>query len=109
MDAGFALPAPGLTATDLVMAGQVNKPKPTGNQAKAHAAAQDFEAVFLNSMFEQMYTGIDGDGPFGGKGAAGVWRSFMTQEFAKSFAKAGGIGIAGEVYQTLLNQQEVGK
>ncbi len=46
-------------------------------------------------MFEQMYTGIDGDGPFGGGGASGVWRSFMTQEYAKSFAKSGGIGIAG--------------
>ncbi len=62
-----------------MMAGQVGKPKPTANQAKAHAAAQDFEAVFLNSMFQQMYTGIDGDGPFGGSGASGVWRSFLTQ------------------------------
>ena len=104
---GFALPAPGLTATDLMMAGQVSKPKPTANQAKAHAAAQDFEAVYLNSMFEQMYTGIDGEGPFGGGGASGVWRSFLTQSFAKSFAQSGGVGIAGEVYQTLLNQQEV--
>ncbi len=90
-----------------MMAGQIGKPKPTASQAKAHAAAEDFEAVFLNSMFEQMYTGIDGDGPFGGGGAGGVWRSFMTQEYAKSFAKSGGIGIAGSVYQTLLNQQEV--
>jgi Rod binding domain-containing protein len=65
--------------------------------------------VFLNSMIEQMYTGMDGDGPFGGSGAGGIWRSFMTQEFAKSFAQSGGIGIADEVYQTLLAQQEIGK
>ncbi len=106
---GFALPAPGLTPTDLIMAGQTGTPKPTKNQAKARAAAQDFEAVFLNSMFKQMYTGIDGDGPFGGSGATGVWRSFLTQSYAKSFAKAGGIGIADQVYHTLLAQQEVGK
>ena len=57
-------------------------------------------------MFQQMYTGIDGDGPFGGSGDTGVWRSLLTQEYAKSFAKAGGIGIAGEVYRSLLAHQE---
>ena len=75
-------------------------------KAKAKAASQDFEAVFLNSMFQQMFTGISGDGPFGGKGATGVWRSFLTDEYSKSFAKAGGIGIADQVYGTLLAQQE---
>ena len=65
-----------------------------------------FRGVFLNTMFSQMFTGIDGDGPFGGGGAAGVWRSFLTDEYAKSFAKAGGIGIADHVYRALLAQQE---
>jgi peptidoglycan hydrolase FlgJ len=75
-------------------------------KAKARATATDFEAVFLNSMFNQMFTGIDGDGPFGGSGGAGVWRSFLSDEYAKSFAKAGGIGIADHVYRALLTQQE---
>ena len=26
--------------------------------------------MFLNTMFQQMSTGVDGDGPFGGSGAA---------------------------------------
>jgi Rod binding domain-containing protein len=76
-------------------------------KAKAHEKAVDFESVFLNSMFSQMFTGIDGDGPFGGKGAVGVWRSFLSEEYAKSFAKAGGIGIADHVYRALIAQQEV--
>ncbi len=58
--------------------------------------------MFLNSMFQSMFTGIDGDGPFGGSGAAGVWRSMLTDQYARSFAKAGGIGIAAHVYQSLL-------
>jgi peptidoglycan hydrolase FlgJ len=74
-------------------------------KGKAKAAAQDFEAMFLNSMFSQMTNGLDGDGPFGGKGALKVWRSFMTDQYAKSFAKAGGVGIASKVYATLLKQQ----
>ena len=75
-------------------------------KAKARATATDFEAVFLNSMFNQMFTDIDGDGPFGGGGGAGIWRSFLSAEYSKSFAKAGGIGIADHVYGALLAQQE---
>jgi hypothetical protein len=75
-------------------------------KARARAQATDFEAVFLHSMFSQMFTGIDGEGPFGGAGGPGVWRSFLSDEYAKSFAKAGGIGIADHVYRALLAQQE---
>jgi peptidoglycan hydrolase FlgJ len=76
-------------------------------KGKAKAAAQDFEAMFLNTMFQEMQTGIDGDGPFGGSGALKVWRSFLTNQYAKTFAKAGGIGIANQVYQELLRQQGI--
>ena len=104
-----ALPAsaPGLSALDLLNMSPpaAGKLSATGN-AKARAAAQDFEAVFLNSMFQHMFTGIDGEGPFGGSGATGVWRSFLTDEYARSFAKAGGIGIADQVYGSLIAQQE---
>ena len=31
----------------------------------------------------------------------------LTDEYSKSFAKAGGIGIADQVYRTLIAQQEV--
>ena len=74
-------------------------------KGKAKEAAQNFEAMFLSNMFQEMFTGIDGDGPFGGSGALKVWRSFMTDQYAKAFAKAGGIGIAPMVYDTILKEQ----
>lgn len=74
--------------------------------AKAQTVAEDFEAMFLNSMFSQMMTGMEGEGPFGGSQATGVWRSFLTNEYSKTFAKAGGIGLAKHVYGALLAQQE---
>jgi peptidoglycan hydrolase FlgJ len=77
-------------------------------KGKAKAAAEDFEAMFLNTMFQQMFTGIDGDGPFGGSGALKVWRSFLTDQYARTFAKSGGIGIAADVYNELLRQQGIG-
>ena len=74
-------------------------------QAKAKATATDFEAMFLNSMFSQMTSGIKGEGPFGDTPGTGVWRSMLTEQYSKSFAKAGGVGISNDVYRTLILQQ----
>jgi Rod binding domain-containing protein len=98
----LASPAP-------AMGGVVGGKSTNDIHAKARVNAVDFEAVFLNSMFSQMFTNIEGEGPFGGgNGGAGVWRSFLSEEYSKSFAKAGGIGIADHVYRSLIAQQEAG-
>jgi flagellar protein FlgJ len=106
MATAIALPSPGLQPIDLLTNSREQGKLTSTKQTKARAAAQDFEAVFLNSMFQHMFTGISGDGPFGGSGAVGVWRSMLTDEYAKSFAKSGGIGIADQVYRTLIARQE---
>lgn len=62
--------------------------------------------MFLNSMFQHMFTGLNGDGPLGGQGATGVWRSMLTDQFSRTIAKAGGIGIADQVYRSLIAHQE---
>ena len=74
-------------------------------QTKAKATATDFEAMFLNSMFSQMTAGLKGEGPFGDTPSTGVWRSMLTEQYSKQFAKAGGVGIANEVYRTLIVTQ----
>jgi flagellar protein FlgJ len=76
-------------------------------KGKAKSAAGEFESMFLNSMFQQMNTGVDGDGPYGGSGALKVWRSFLTDQYAKMFTQSGGIGIAKHVYDELLKMQGV--
>ena len=74
-------------------------------QAKAKATATDFEAMFLNSMFSQMTAGLKGEGPFGDTQGTGVWRSMLTEQYSKQFARAGGVGVATEVYRTLILTQ----
>ena len=106
MASAMPFSVPGLSALDAANAATSGGKLTAATKAKAHAQAQDFEAMFINTMFQQMYTGIDGDGPFGGSGATKVWRSFLTDEYSKSFAKAGGIGIADHVYQSLMAHQE---
>jgi len=78
---------------------------PPQQQAKAQKTATDFEAMFLNSMFSQMTSGLKGEGPFGDTPGTGVWRSMLTEQYSKNFAKAGGVGVATEVYRTLIMQQ----
>jgi peptidoglycan hydrolase FlgJ len=77
--------------------------KSAGNTGKLRELAEDFESVFLNSMFQQMFAHV-GEGS-GGPGAS-IWRSFLTEEYSKSFVKAGGIGIADHVMRALLARQE---
>ena len=61
--------------------------------------------MFLNSMFSQMTTGLKGEGPFGDTPGTGVWRSMLTEQYSKSFAKAGGVGVSDAVFRTLIMQQ----
>lgn len=91
-------------AHDLTFAQALKQVSPE-KQQKAKTSAKDFEAVFLNTMFEQMTTGIKGEGPFGSTVGTGVWRSMLTDQYARSFAQQGGIGIASEVYRSLILQQ----
>jgi Rod binding domain-containing protein len=79
--------------------------KSAGNTGKLREVAEDFESVFLNSMFQQMFANV-GEGPFNGGPGASIWRSFLTEEYSKSFVKAGGIGIADHVMRALLARQE---
>ena len=73
---------------------------------KLRDTAQNFEAVFLSQMFKPMFEGIKSDGPFGGGQAEDMWRSLMVDEYGKSIAKSGGIGIADAVMSEMLRMQE---
>lgn len=74
-------------------------------QAKARSSARDFEAMFLNSMLSQMTSGLKGEGPFGDTVGTGVWRSMLTEQYSQTIAKGGGVGIASDVFRTLILQQ----
>jgi Rod binding domain-containing protein len=89
---------------DLTLIDALKKVSPEA-QAKTRKKSEDFEAMFINSMFSQMTSGVKGEGPFGDTTGTGVWRSMLTDEYSKSFAKAGGVGISNEVFRSLILQQ----
>jgi peptidoglycan hydrolase FlgJ len=90
-------------STVRTLANQTPTAKPGG---KGHAVAQDFESVFLSNMFENMFEGLDDDGPFGSGAGNGPWRSMLTDQYAKSIAARGGIGIGDQIERQLVALQE---
>ena len=90
--------------TDTLLTNALAKVSPEA-QTKTKTIATNFEAMFLNSMFSEMTAGLKGDGPFGNTPSTGVWRGMLTEQYSKSFAKSGGIGISHEVFRDLILQQ----
>ena len=81
-------------------------PSAATRDPKLWKTASDFESMFLESMFGHMTSGLTGEGPLGGEGAGGeIWRGMLTKEYAGTVTRAGGIGIASNIYNELLKLQ----
>jgi peptidoglycan hydrolase FlgJ len=74
---------------------------------KTRKQAEDFESMFISSMMQHMFTGIGKDGPLGNGPSVGPWHSLLTEQYAKSLVKAGGLGLANQVYKSMLARQAV--
>jgi Rod binding domain-containing protein len=57
----------------------------------------EFEAVFLGQMMVQVMNSSKSSSEFNGGFAEDTWRSFLAQEYGKSIAENGGIGIAQSI------------
>ncbi len=79
----------------------VNNPK---DLAALKKTGQEFESMFLSQMMGHMFSGIKSNALFGGGQAEEMFRSLLTDEYGKSIAKAGGIGIADQVVRSVLLQ-----
>src|SRR3954447_14867635 len=74
---------------------------------KARKASQDFETMFLEQTLERVFASSGTEGPLGDNGTGGaVYRSMLVKEYAGGIAKAGGVGIASQIYRELLKLQE---
>jgi Rod binding domain-containing protein len=75
---------------------------------KLWSIAQDFESVFLGSMFSQITNELKGEGPLGNQGTGSeAWRSMLTEELGKTVAQSGGVGIAPQIYSELIHLQSM--
>jgi len=76
------------------------------NAKEIRKVAVDFEAVFLAEMMKPMFQNIEAAEPFNGGPAAKMWRDMQVQEYGKAIAKAGGVGIADQVFRQMMKAQE---
>jgi Rod binding domain-containing protein len=94
----------GIDASDTLIGSETNQDLSGQN---VDAVSKDFEAVFLSQMMSAMFSGDEFTAFFGGGTAGDIYKSMLLNEYGKSFAQAGGIGIAGMVKKELLKMQEV--
>ena len=78
------------------------------DNAEARKAAEEFESIFIQQFVEQMWSGVETDGEFGGGNGEKVFRSLLNEEYAKSIAAQGGLGLADNVYREIIKLQEIG-
>lgn len=77
-----------------------------GLEEKARTAAKEFEGVFLTTMLQSMFEGIETDGPFGGGSAEKTYRSLLVTEYAKQISQNGGLGLSDQITRDLIALQE---
>jgi flagellar protein FlgJ len=108
MTAALALPAAklALNVAGNVVDGIKNALDPL--RAKAKKQADDFETVFLEQVTQQLFATPEGtEGPLGENGTGGgIYKSQLTQEYAKQIQKAGGLGLSDQIMRDLLKVQE---
>lgn len=78
----------------------------SSSQSKAKKTADDFETVFLENFTQSVMSSNGTEGPLGENGVGGdVWRSMLTQEYAKQIQKAGGVGLSDQILRDLIQVQ----
>jgi len=82
-------------------------PKPTSSEAKADAAAKEYESIFISQFLGSMFSGISSDSITGGGQGEEMFRSLMVNEYAKGIEQQGGFGIAAQMKAELLKHQQV--
>lgn len=90
---------------------QIVQPKVAQNASKSEVrkAAEDFESMFITEMLKPMFEtiGEDVDPMFGGSHGEEMFKSLMIDEYGKTIAANGGIGIADSIEAQMLKYQEV--
>jgi peptidoglycan hydrolase FlgJ len=85
---------------------QLHRAQTPSAQAEAmKKAAQEFEAVFLNQMLAPMFEGLSTDGLGGGGVGEEMFRPMLIDTYAKSIARAGGMGVADSIVAEFTRMQ----
>jgi len=85
--------------------GRTSSPDKTG---KLEKACNDFEALFVKYMMQQMRDTIPADGMLGQSQAEKIYTGMLDDEVAKSVSHGRGLGLAAAMYQQMAAIQSDG-
>lgn len=76
-----------------------------GSDASVTRKAEEFEALVLAQLLAPMFDSVESSELFGGGGEQDAFKSLLHEEYAKSIAARGGVGIADDVKAALIRIQ----
>jgi Rod binding domain-containing protein len=94
-------PAPSINGGSVAMP----KVPRTGSDARLHATAKQFEAVFMTEMLRLARPPSHAAGPFATGHAEKSWQVFMDQALGEAATAKGGTGLTGEIEKALRTAQ----
>ena len=97
--------SPATLAPNLLQATPQQTTADLAKRTQIRDTAEKFETQFLSQMLQNMFAGVETDGPFGGGFGEEMFRSLMTEAMAKQMTKAGGVGVADTVQREILKMQ----
>lgn len=74
---------------------------------KINETSSEFEAQFISQMLSNMFSTVEPNEELGGGDAEEVYQSLLQNEYGKIIARTGGVGVADQVKQIMIKQQEV--
>ncbi len=77
-------------------------------EAELRQVSQELEASFLAEMLKHAGFG-ETRGSFGGGAGEEQFASLLRTEHARALAERGGIGLAEQIFQSLLERQAIGR
>lgn len=84
---------------------KLGKRAPT--EAEIDRTAEQFEAMFLTEMLQQVWKGEETESFTGGGFAGDTYHQMLVDEYAKVLTRTGGVGVAAQVKREILKLQEV--
>jgi flagellar protein FlgJ len=70
-------------------------------------ACADFEAIFIQHMFQSMKQSLPREGLFGQSSQMDMYESMYYQEVATQLARGKGLGMGEALYRQLMHQQKL--
>ncbi|MCL2458327.1 MAG: rod-binding protein [Desulfobulbus sp.] len=79
------------------------------DQAALKKTCQDFEAIFIQSMFKAMRKTVGQDGLFAKNNATAIFEDMLDQNIAADMAKKQSLGLADQIYHQMEKNLPKGK